>query len=149
MLRLGLAVALLALMFAPAEAQSGSAVTVSQAALIQPAALAEILKGDAPPVIIQVGFSVLYAQAHIPGALYAGPTGKEEGVQSLKDQVRNFAKDKALVIYCGCCPWVRCPNIAGAWRTLTELGFTNVKVLYIEKDFGTDWVDKGYPVVRG
>jgi len=33
--------------------------------------------------------------------------------------------------------------------TLRELGFRNVKALYIVKDLGTDWIDKGYPVTRG
>jgi hypothetical protein len=29
------------------------------------------------------------------------------------------------------------------------MGFTKVKVLYIADNFGTDWVDKGYPSVKG
>jgi len=29
------------------------------------------------------------------------------------------------------------------------MGFTNVKVLYISNNFGTDWVSKGYPVAKG
>jgi hypothetical protein len=29
------------------------------------------------------------------------------------------------------------------------MGFTNVKVLYLTDNFGTDWADKGYPVERG
>jgi hypothetical protein len=29
------------------------------------------------------------------------------------------------------------------------MGFSNVKVLYIPDNFGTDWVDKGYPVAKG
>jgi hypothetical protein len=29
------------------------------------------------------------------------------------------------------------------------MGFTNVKVLYISDNFGTNWVDKGYPVAKG
>jgi rhodanese-related sulfurtransferase len=32
---------------------------------------------------------------------------------------------------------------------LRALGFTNVKVLYIADNFGTNWVDKGYPVAKG
>jgi hypothetical protein len=53
------------------------------------------------------------------------------------------------VIYCGCCPWSKCPNIAAAYDTLHDLGYTRIKVLYIAKDFGTDWVDKGYPATQG
>ena len=29
------------------------------------------------------------------------------------------------------------------------MGFTNVKVLYIADNFGTDWVYKGYPTIKG
>jgi hypothetical protein len=29
------------------------------------------------------------------------------------------------------------------------LGFTQVKVLYIAENFGDNWVNQGYPVVKG
>jgi hypothetical protein len=29
------------------------------------------------------------------------------------------------------------------------MGFTNVKVLYIADNFGTNWVEKGYPTAKG
>jgi len=32
---------------------------------------------------------------------------------------------------------------------LHSMGYTNVKVVYMANDFGTDWVNKGYPVARG
>jgi thiosulfate/3-mercaptopyruvate sulfurtransferase len=149
MRRLGLIPFLLALMLLPAAAQPGSAPSIPKTALIQPAELAGEIKVGAAPVILQVGFSVLYAEAHIPGAIYAGPTGKDEGIANLKNQVRALAKDKPLVIYCGCCPWEKCPNVDAAWKTLTDLGFQSVKVLYLASNFGADWADKGYPVVHG
>ena len=34
-------------------------------------------------------------------------------------------------------------------RRLRRLGFSNVKVLYIANNIGMDWVDKGYPIVKG
>ena len=67
------------------------------------------------------------------------------GLQVLSDRVAALPKETAIVIYCGCCPWNRCPNIAAAYDTLHRLGFTRVQVLYIADNFGTDWVDKGYP----
>jgi hypothetical protein len=54
-----------------------------------------------------------------------------------------------IVLYCGCCPWVRCPNVGPAFKLLRYLGFNNVKVLYLADNLGTDWVDKGYPVEHG
>jgi hypothetical protein len=38
--------------------------------------------------------------------------------------------------------------VAAAYRQVVALGFTRVKVLYIENNFGQDWADKGYPVER-
>lgn len=29
------------------------------------------------------------------------------------------------------------------------MGFKKVQVLYIAHNFGTDWVEKGYPAARG
>jgi hypothetical protein len=149
MIRFGIAAVLLALAFLPAAAQPGTAPSIPQAALVQPADLANAIKAGQTPTILQVGFSVLYQQAHIPGAVYAGPGNKEEGIDNLKTQAKSLDKNKPLVIYCGCCPWEKCPNIAAAWKELTAEGFKNLKVLYLPQNFGEDWADKGYPVVRG
>jgi len=54
-----------------------------------------------------------------------------------------------VVLYCGCCPWGKCPNIDPAYKLMKSLGFTRLKVLHIADNFGTDWVDKGYPVAQG
>ena len=149
MTRFGLIIAALALMLVPAVAQQGSAPTIPQTALIQAADLAAQIKAGKSPAILQVGFSALYQQAHIPGAIYAGPGNKEEGITNLKAQVKALDKSKPLVIYCGCCPWVKCPNVAAAWKELIAEGFKNLKVLYIPDNFGADWVDKGYPADLG
>jgi len=36
-----------------------------------------------------------------------------------------------------------------AYQLLHSLGYTNFKVVYMTADFGTDWIDKGYPVAKG
>ena len=38
--------------------------------------------------------------------------------------------------------------MAAAYDTLIELGFTNVKAMLIADNFGTDWVEKGYPTAK-
>ena len=131
------------------SAAPGDAKNIPAALLIQPAELAAMLKAGNPPPILQVGFSVLYQQAHIPGSLYAGPGNADDGLANLKSHVEALPRDKAVVIYCGCCPWERCPNIDAAYKQLTAMGFKSVKVLYLAENFGADWVDKGYPVTRG
>jgi len=112
--------------------------------LVQPKDLAAHL--DAKPAIFQVGPNVLYRSKHIPGAVYAGPGSKPEGIALLKSAVGNLPKSREIVIYCGCCPWDRCPNIKPALAALKEMGFTNVKALYLETNFATNWIDQKYPV---
>ena len=128
------------------HAQIKSAASIPEANLIEPAEFADQLKKIAlpKPVILHVGFRNLYAQAHIPGSDYAGPGGDDEGLKSLVERVEKLPKDTSIVIYCGCCPWSRCPNVAAAFAKLKDMGFTQVKVLHIAENFGTDWVDKGY-----
>ena len=117
---------------------------------IQPADLAATLRsGLAKPLIRQVGSHVLFAEAHIPGSEYAGPAGQDAGLQTLKGRLASVSKDTPIVLYCGCCPWDRCPNIAAAYNLLHSEAFTHLKALYIADNFGADWVNKGYPVAKG
>jgi len=100
------------------------------------------------PLILQVGFKFLYNTGHIPGSKYVGPASEKSGIKSIKNEVKSLKKNKNIVVYCGCCPWGHCPNVRPAYNTLKDLGFTNVKVLYIPQDFGKDWADAGYPVSK-
>jgi rhodanese-related sulfurtransferase len=131
------------------QAQMNPASSIPVANLIEPAELARQMKDRSVPmsVILHVGFRKLYAQAHITGSDYAGAGGDEDGLKSLSQRVEKVPKDASIVIYCGCCPWSRCPNVAAAFAKLRDMGFTQVKVLHIAENFGTDWVDKGYPAV--
>lgn len=134
-----------------ALAEPGSASSIPKAALVQPAELAASLKNSSAPkpLLLHVGFHILYTQAHIPGSEYAGPASEDAGLQLLRNRVAKLPRSTAIVIYCGCCPWGDCPNIAAAYGALRAMGFTQVKALYIASNFGTDWMDKGYPVARG
>ena len=119
--------------------------------LIQPEELAKIVQSPkgARPLIFQVGFRVLYQQAHVPGAEYIGPASEPAGIQRLRQRVQDLPRTQYIVVYCGCCPWSKCPNADPAYNELRALGFRNVKLLYIADNFGKDWVDKGYPVAKG
>jgi thiosulfate/3-mercaptopyruvate sulfurtransferase len=120
-------------------------------AILQPEELVQVLgsAGQEKPLILQVGSRVLYGEAHIPAAEYAGAAGQEAGLQALEERAKGLSRDRFIVLYCGCCPWIKCPNIRAAYQKMQALGFTRVKVLYIATDFGTDWVNKGYPVAKG
>lgn len=117
---------------------------------ITPEELAKILRDKTAekPAIFQVGFRVLFAQAHIPGSQFAGPGANASGIEALMKAVKPLPSGRPIVLYCGCCPWEKCPNMEPAWTALRTAGFTNVKILYIAKNFGTDWVQKGYPVEK-
>ncbi len=100
-------------------------------------------------VVFQVGPSVLYRSRHIPGAIYAGPAGKPDGLELLKAEAGKLRRDREVVLYCGCCPWDHCPNIRPALELMRQMGFAHVHALYVPASFKTDWIDAGYPVETG
>lgn len=129
-------------------AQHVSANTIPDAARMQPSQLRDLLKSGNPPLILQVGSHLLFQEAHITGSKYAGPGSEQSGLKSMQKLVAPLPKDQLIVLYCGCCPWDRCPNIAPAWQHLHQMGYSNVKALYLPNNFGEDWVSKGYPTER-
>jgi len=99
-------------------------------ALIQPNQVAaQLAAKDTRPVIFQVGPNMLYRGKHIPGAVYAGPGSKPEGLELLKQAVDKLPRDGEIVLYCGCCPWGNCPNVKPAMALLKEMGFTHAKAM--------------------
>jgi thiosulfate/3-mercaptopyruvate sulfurtransferase len=140
---LGLAAATPAV--AQSELEPGSAQLISPEDLLK---IIQAPKGD-KPIILNVGPHLLYMQAHIPGSEYIGPGSDAQGLESLRRRVKALPHNTFLVLYCGCCPWSHCPNVRPAYNALHKAGFTNVRVLYIADNFGTDWVDKGYPTIKG
>lgn len=114
--------------------------------IVQPKALAGRLQANENVPVFYVGFPTLYRNgSHVKGAALAGPCSKAEGIEALKKAVAQLPRDKELFIYCGCCPFIKCPNIRPAYSALHDMGFTKVKVVMIETNLHTDWVEKGYP----
>ncbi len=91
-------------------------------------------------VIISVG-----PEAIIKGSVDIGPTHETENLEKLRNYLKNIPKGKEVVIYCGCCPFVKCPNIRPAFKLLQEMGFKNAKLLNLPKNIKADWLDKDYP----
>jgi thiosulfate/3-mercaptopyruvate sulfurtransferase len=133
---------------APSE---NSAYSIAQAQLMQPAELNKLLLagGASKPLVFSVGSHVLFTQSHIAGSEYIGPGSQPEGLKALQNRVAPLKRDTPIVLYCGCCPWNRCPNVAPAFRLLQQMGFTRAKVLFVADNFGADWVSKGYAVASG
>lgn len=142
---------LIALISASLSQAIGQATAIPTTRQISPEELVKLLQspGKETPLLIHVGSHVLYAQAHIPGSEYLGPGSSEAGLLQLRKRVEPLPRTKFIVLYCGCCPWGHCPNVKPADDALHAMGFTNAKVLYMADNFGTNWVDKGYPTAKG
>jgi len=134
-----------------AAPSSDSAFSIPKTQLIQADELSRLLQvqGGTKPLVLQVGSHLLFAEAHIVGSEYAGPGSQPAGLKLLQDRVSPLPRSTFIVLYCGCCPWERCPNLGPAFKLVHDLGFVNVKALYLADNFGTGWADKGYPVARG
>jgi hypothetical protein len=106
-------------------------------------------KSGAPPTVVYVGFHTLFAGGHIPGATFHGSASNEQGLAELKKWADGLPQTASLVIYCGCCPFEKCPNIRPAFTALDKMGFKKLRVLVLPTSFVKDWVDKGYPIQKG
>ena len=119
--------------------------------IVQPAELARELNGKSgtQPTVVYVGFRTLFAGGHIPGATFHGSASTDQGLSELKKWADALPRATDLVIYCGCCPFEKCPNIRPAFSTLNGMGFKKLRVLALPTNFATDWADKGYPLQKG
>lgn len=123
----------------------------SSSETIPPAQLAKMLtdKYASVPTVVFVGFRSLYVGGHVPDASFHGTGSTEQGLAELKAWAASFPRSNELLIYCGCCPMDRCPNIRPAYTALSEMGFKKVRVLVLPTSFAADWADKGYPMQKG
>jgi hypothetical protein len=132
-------------------AEHASAASIPTVDLMQPADLAASLKSaTAPkPLILQVGFRTLFTQTHIPDSEYVGAASEDAGLQHLRNRVTKLTKDTAIVIYCGCCPWNHCLNIAAAYHALHALGGVSMDDDAAPVKRAYEKYHLNYPVVMG
>ena len=143
-------VAFLFMIFAALAVHAQSATTIPAKALVEPEAFHQELQAHPHAyLILQVGSRLLFDEAHIPDSEYAGPASTPAGLAALRTRVAGLPRGRAIVLYCGCCPWGHCPNIAPAWDLLQQMGFTRVRVLHLADNFGADWAARGYGAERG
>ena len=140
----------LALALLASRDASGVADPWTPAQTVQPANLVkELADSKNAPTVVFVGFQRLFTAGHIKSAQYHGSGGNPDGLAQLKTWVASLPRATNLVIYCGCCPIDRCPNLRPAFTALHDLGFTRLRVLILPTDFAVDWVDKGYTYDKG
>lgn len=124
----------------PATAQEKDNWTEAQ--LMQPATLAKIIKDNPTSIYIyDIGPSGV-----IKGAIPIGEGSEPQNIQKMRGIIRRLPKNTPIVVYCGCCPFKNCPNIRPALSLLSELSFTNYKLLNLPNNLKKDWIDKGYPM---
>jgi thiosulfate/3-mercaptopyruvate sulfurtransferase len=135
---------------AKAAQHAGVAAELASAVQIKPRGLEKLQQASksGKPVVLHIGFKNFYAQAHIPDSDYAGPGSTPEGLELLRKRVASLQRNQLIVLYCGCCPWDKCPNAKPAYDALHSMGFTNVKVVHIADNFGANWVNAGLPTQK-
>jgi hypothetical protein len=111
--------------------------------LMEPSHLAASMKlpESQRPVVIDIG-----PAGAIKGARVAGPAHEAEGMKNFKAILGTLDKSKEVVIYCGCCPFTRCPNVRPAFQTLLDMGFKHPRLLNLAHNLKADWIDQGYPL---
>jgi thiosulfate/3-mercaptopyruvate sulfurtransferase len=111
--------------------------------LLAPADLAKVLNNpkSPQPIIYSIGM-----QAIIKNSIDIGPTMRTENLNVLKQKLSKLSKNSQIVIYCGCCPFSRCPNIRPPMELLKSMQFTNYKLLNLPENIKVDWIDLGYPM---
>ena len=117
----------------------------SERQLIGPAVLASTIgtPNSGGALIFNIG-----AVEDIKGAIRIGPVSKKENAEIFKARLKSLPPGTEIVIYCGCCPFAKCPNIRPAFILLQKLGFTHIRVLDLPSSLKKDWIEKGYPISR-
>ncbi len=113
--------------------------------LMEPKDLAAIINdpGAEKPLILDIGPAGV-----IKGATEIGPAHEQESFDKLKEFLSTQKRDRQIVIYCGCCPFVHCPNIRPAFKLLNDMKFTNQKLLNLSHNLKADWINYGYPMAQ-
>ena len=132
-----------AIILAPDKSHAQQVNNWTSEQLMPPALLAKNIRENKQlPIILSVG-----PMALIPHSTDLGAASEPENLAKLKQELTNLPKDTAIVIYCGCCPFPRCPNVRPAIALLKEMNFTNFHLLNLPVSIKADWIDKGYPTV--
>ncbi len=111
--------------------------------LLAPADLAKTLNNPktSQPIIFSIGMDAI-----VKGSVDIGPVMMKENLNLLKQKLEKLPKNSQIVVYCGCCPFSRCPNVRPAMDLLKSMQFSNYKLLNLPQNVKVDWIDKGYPM---
>jgi hypothetical protein len=112
--------------------------------LMEPATLAAAITANKDvPIIYNVGPGAI-----IPHSIDMGMGNDDNNIKRFKEAISKLPKTANIVVYCGCCPFEKCPNVRPAIAALHEMKFTNYHLLNLPHNIKTDWISKGYPQVK-
>ena len=135
---------LIALLFYTGTVQAQNPINWTEKQLMEPATLAKAIEAKKEvPLMVSVGPGAL-----IPNSVDIGPGNEAENIAELKKLLATKKKSDKVVVYCGCCPFERCPNVRPAIAALKDAGFTNYYLLNLKTNLKTDWISKGYPTTN-
>lgn len=111
--------------------------------LMAPSVLASIIKNPKAikPFIFNIG-----VVENIKGAKNMGAASEKENLERFKKKLSSIPKNAAIVIYCGCCPFEKCPNIRPAFTAMQQAGFKSGWLLNLPTNVKVDWINKGFPL---
>ena len=109
--------------------------------LMQPATLANLIKSGKKIRIYNIG-----VVDDIPGAVNLGAASEKDNLVKFGEAIKKIPRNELIVVYCGCCPFDRCPNIRPAFKMLQDQKFSKGMLLNLPTNLNTDWVKKGYPL---
>lgn len=111
--------------------------------LMAPSVLASIIKNPKAikPFIFNIG-----VVENIKGAKNMGAASEKENLERFKKKLSSIPKNAAIVIYCGCCPFEKCPNIRPAFNAMQQAGFKSGWLLNLPTNVKVDWINKGFPL---
>lgn len=111
----------------------------------------QLLPPSALMTMMKTGKVLLYnigVAEDIQGSIPIGAASKAEKLALFIKAIKSTPKDKTVVIYCGCCPMDKCPNIRPAFQALKNEKITKAYLLYLPTNLKTDWTGKGFPLAK-
>lgn len=131
--------ALMAFGFTQCKAQNPENWTKDQ--LMEPATLAKAIESNENiPLIYCVGPGIV-----VPHSINIGMAEDKKNLEAFKASISKLPRTANIVIYCGCCPFAKCPNVRPPIALLKEMKFTNYHLLNLPNNIKSDWIAKGYP----
>ncbi len=111
--------------------------------LMEPSVLAKMIEKGQKIRIYNIG-----VVEDIKGATHLGAASEKQNVEKLGKVLKGLPKNEMIVVYCGCCPMDKCPNIRPAFKALNDQKFTKAYLLNLTVNLKTEWINKGYPLAQ-